>query len=70
MDVINPATEQAITSIAMGSEQDVDTAVAAARKAFETFSFTGTDERLALLDSIIAVYSRRLEELAIARDPV
>jgi aldehyde dehydrogenase (NAD+) len=64
IDVINPATEEAITSIAMGSEQDVDAAVAAARTAFETFSLTSRDERLALLDSIIAVYSRRLEELA------
>jgi aldehyde dehydrogenase (NAD+) len=64
IDVINPATEQVITSIAMGSEQDVDAAVSAARAAFETFSLTSRDERLALLDSIIAVYSRRLEELA------
>jgi aldehyde dehydrogenase (NAD+) len=64
IDVINPATEEAITSIAMGSEQDVDAAVAAARSAFETFSLTSRGERLALLDSIIAVYSRRLEELA------
>ncbi len=64
MDVINPATEQPIASIAMGSEQDVDAAVAAARAAFETFSLTSRAERLALLDSIIAVYSRRLEDLA------
>ncbi len=64
LEVINPATEQAITSIAMGSAEDVDAAVAAARAAFETFSLTSKDERLALLDSIIAVYSRRLEELA------
>ena len=48
----------------MGSAEDVDAAVAAARSAFEAFSLTSKDERLALLDSIIAVYSRRLEELA------
>jgi aldehyde dehydrogenase (NAD+) len=64
IDVINPATEQVITSVAMGSDQDVDAAVAAARSAFETYSVTSKDERLALFDSIIAVYSRRLEELA------
>jgi aldehyde dehydrogenase (NAD+) len=62
--VINPATEQPITSIAMGAEQDVDAAVAAARAAFESFSVTSKGERLELLDRIIAVYSRRLEELA------
>jgi aldehyde dehydrogenase (NAD+) len=64
LDVINPATEEPITSIAMGAEQDVDSAVAAAQAAFETFSATSKAERLELLDSIIAVYSRRLEDLA------
>jgi aldehyde dehydrogenase (NAD+) len=64
IDVINPATEQPITSIAMGAEQDVDAAVAAARAAFESFSLTSKGERLELLDRIIAVYSGRLEELA------
>src|SRR4051812_48346408 len=62
--VINPATEQPIESIAMGGSDDVDAAVAAAKAAFETFSLTTKDERLALLDSIIAVYGGRMEELA------
>jgi aldehyde dehydrogenase (NAD+) len=64
LEVINPATEQPITSIAMGAEPDVDAAVAAAKSAFETFSVTSKSDRLDLLDSIIAVYSRRLEDLA------
>jgi aldehyde dehydrogenase (NAD+) len=63
-EVINPATEQAITSIAMGGEQDVDAAVAAAKAAFESFSQTTKAERLELLDRVIAVYTGRLEELA------
>ena len=62
--VINPATEQPIESIAMGGADDVDDAVAAAKAAFATYSLTGKDERLALLDSIIAVYGARMEELA------
>jgi aldehyde dehydrogenase (NAD+) len=62
--VINPATEQPIESIAMGGADDVDAAVAAAKAAFETYSQTTKDERLALLDSIIAVYGSRMEELA------
>jgi aldehyde dehydrogenase (NAD+) len=62
--VINPATEEPIESIAMGGPEDVDAAVAAAKKAFETFSLTTKDERLALLDSIIGVYAGRMEELA------
>ena len=62
--VINPATEQPIESIAMGGADDVDAAVAAAKAAFETFSLTTKDERLALLDAIIGVYAGRMEELA------
>src|SRR5580692_11844506 len=45
LDVINPATEEAITSIAMASEQDVDAAVAAARAGFQTFSLTSQGSR-------------------------
>ncbi len=62
--VINPATEQPIESIAMGGADDVDDAVAAAKAAFETYSLTTKDERLALLDAIIGVYAGRMEELA------
>ena len=62
--VINPATEEPIASIAMGGADDVDAAVAAAKAAFETFSQTSKEERLALLDAIIGVYAGRMEELA------
>ena len=62
--VINPATEEPIASIAMGGADDVDAAVAAAKTAFETFSLTSREERLALLDSIIGVYAGRMDELA------
>merc|ERR1712169_150516 len=34
-EVINPSTEETITSICEGTEKDIDLAVAAARKAFE-----------------------------------
>jgi aldehyde dehydrogenase (NAD+) len=64
LDVINPATEEPIAKIAMGGADDVDAAVAAAKAAFETFSQTSREERLALLDSIIGVYASRMEELA------
>ena len=40
LDVINPATEQPIEAVAMGGVADVDSAVAAAKAAFETFSQT------------------------------
>ena len=53
-DVINPATEQPCSEITLGTPADVDTAVAAARAAFETFSQTSVAERAALLERIIA----------------
>jgi len=64
LEVINPSTEQPITSIAMGGPADVDKAVAAAKAAFETYSQTTREERVALLEKIIAAYSERLGEVA------
>ncbi len=54
--VINPATEEAMYEVALGSKADVDKAVAAAKRAFETFSQTSREERIALLEKIIEVY--------------
>jgi aldehyde dehydrogenase (NAD+) len=62
MDVINPSTEEVIGQISLGSKGDVDKAVAAARRAFETFSLTTKQERIALLEKILAVYQRRYGE--------
>jgi aldehyde dehydrogenase (NAD+) len=64
LDVINPATEQPFARISMGSRADVDKAVAAARRAFETFSQTSKQERLALLQKIVDVYKRHYDEIA------
>jgi aldehyde dehydrogenase (NAD+) len=63
-DVINPANEEPCGRISLGSGEDVNKAVAAAKRAFETFSQTSVDERKALLDKIIAVYQRRMGEMA------
>ena len=64
--VINPATEETVETIAMGSASDVDRAVAAARKAFDSYSQSTKEERLALLDRIVALYLERKDELAAA----
>ncbi len=63
-DVINPATEEPCGRISMGGSADIDKAVAAARRAFETWSQSSLDERKALLDKIIEIYKRRLPEMA------
>jgi aldehyde dehydrogenase (NAD+) len=62
-DVINPATEDVSGRIALGSKADVDLAVAAARRAFASWSQTSVKERLDLLLSIQAEYARRQQEL-------
>ena len=63
LDVINPATEAVIGQIMLGNAKDVDRAVAAARKAFETFSRTTREERIALLEAIQAAYKERYSEM-------
>lgn len=64
LDVIDPSTEEAFTRISLGRKADVDRAVAAAREAFATFQFTPREERLRLLESLLAVYERRYEDIA------
>lgn len=64
MDVVNPATEEAYGRISIGSAADVDVAVAAAKRAFETFSQTSVAERIELLQKIYDVFVRRADEVA------
>jgi len=65
-EVINPATEQPCTEITLGSAADVDKAVKAARKAFETYSQTSVEDRIALLERVIEEYKARMPDLAAA----
>ena len=62
--VINPAREEPIATISMGSAADVDKAVAAAKRAFESYSETTVKDRLALLARIIEVYQSRMDQMA------
>jgi aldehyde dehydrogenase (NAD+) len=64
--VVNPATEETLYEIAVGSKADVDKAVTAARKAFETFSVTTREQRIELLSKIIEVYKGRAKDIATA----
>jgi aldehyde dehydrogenase (NAD+) len=64
MDVINPATEEVAGHISAGSKADVDKAVAAARRAFETYSKTSREERIELLQRILAEYQKRYGDVA------
>jgi aldehyde dehydrogenase (NAD+) len=62
--VLNPATEQPIGTITLGTEADVDAAAKAARKAFASYSETSREERLALLGKIMEVYQKHYDEMA------
>lgn len=62
--VINPATEEPCTHITLGTEADVDAAVTAAKSAFETYSQTSREERLALLNRIVKEYQKRMPDIA------
>ena len=62
--VINPATEQPIATITLGSPADVDAAVRAAQRALPSWSATSREERLAMLEQLAAIYAARQGEVA------
>jgi aldehyde dehydrogenase (NAD+) len=64
IDVINPATEKAFTQVSAGSAQDVDLAVAAARRAFTSYSQWSVQQRLELLEKIRAIYKDYFDDIA------
>jgi len=66
LDVENPATEEIAGKIAIGAAADVDKAVAAAKAAFATWSQTSREERLDVLQRIVAEYQKRFGDLATA----
>ncbi len=62
--VVNPANEEPIAIISLGSAADVDKAISAAKQAFESFAETTPDERLKFLKQIIEVYRSKLDQMA------
>ncbi|MEK9281066.1 aldehyde dehydrogenase family protein [Bradyrhizobium sp. ISRA442] len=64
MEVINPATEEVCGYISAGSAADVDKAAAAAKRAFVTYSQTTREERIELLQRILAEYQKRFDDIA------
>jgi len=66
LDVINPANEEVCAQLVLGSAHDVDMAVAAAQRAFASWSRTSADERLAVMRAVLAEYDRRAGDIAAA----
>src|SRR5436190_23813296 len=64
LDVTNASTEEVMGRIPQGTPEDVDRAVAAARRAFETWSQTTLAERQEMLRAIAGALAARSDEIA------
>ena len=64
IEVVNPATEETIGSVPVGSQSDVDAAVIAARDAFPAWSSSSIEERMEILNKLSAAIKDNTEELA------
>ncbi|MEP3676411.1 aldehyde dehydrogenase family protein [Sulfitobacter sp.] len=62
--VIDPSTEEQCAVISLGDAADTDAAVAAARTAFDSWSQTSKQERIALIRKLAEIYDARAEEMA------
>ena len=63
-EVINPSDESVCAIISLGSQEDTDAAVSAARAALPMWSSSSKEERIALLERLYAIYQRRMDEMA------
>lgn len=64
VELSDPTTDTPFARVAMGGVEDVDRAVAAARRAFASYSQTSIADRLNLFDRITAAYEQRIDELS------
>ena len=62
--VTDPSTEEECAVISLGGVEDVNDAVSAATKAFETWAFSTKEERLKYLEALYVVYKKRWADMA------
>ena len=62
IEVINPANEELIGHITAGTKDDINNAVKAAFEAFKTYQYISKEERIELLNNIIAEYENRYDD--------
>jgi len=63
LDVVNPANEQVIGQVPACGAEELDRAVAAARRAFKTWSKTPVDDRRAVIQKMAAAIDANFDEL-------
>jgi aldehyde dehydrogenase (NAD+) len=66
IDAINPATEELAARVAVCGPDDVNAAVCAARAAFDGYAALSLDDRIALVEKLIAIFERRYDEMVAA----
>ena len=66
IEVINPATEEVAGHVLAGTAEDVDAAAKAARRAFPAYAALSLEERVEILERIIAGYKARYADIAAA----
>jgi len=64
LEVIDPSTEQVCAVISLGTQADTDAAVNAAQAAFNSWSMSEKEKRVALLERILELYKQRAEDIA------
>ena len=62
--VIDPSTEEECAVISLGGVEDVNDAVGAAKKAFETWAFSKKEDRIHYLEALYVVYKKRWADMA------
>ncbi|TGS08829.1 aldehyde dehydrogenase family protein, partial [Mesorhizobium sp. M4B.F.Ca.ET.190.01.1.1] len=64
LEVIDPSNEEPCAIISIGEAADTDVAVAAALDAFESWSRTTPETRIALVERLLDIYKARANEMA------
>ena len=64
--VIDPSTEKSCAEISLGSKDDVNNAVVAAKKAYVSWGFSSKEERIKLLENLYVLYKKRWADIASA----
>ena len=62
IEVINPANESIVGHVTAGTKEDIDHAVQAASNAFETYQFSSKEDRIEILNNVIAEYENRYQD--------
>ena len=63
-DVINPSDETVCAVISLGSQEDTNAAITAARAALPSWANSSKEDRVTLLERLYSIYQRRMDEMA------